>query len=84
MGRKHMSITIATLIAMAASAAVEAVPAIQDAVISLVRDSAKNGTIKTVAKCTDWEQVEKDIKDGVKAASDYVNYNDKQGGWAKK
>lgn len=83
-----MSITIAALVAMAASAAAEAAPVIQEAVADFLREVATPENLKTLVKCNDWRKIKKDVVDEVKdisvEVSDYVNYKDDNGGWTKK
>jgi len=86
-----MSMTIGTLIVIAAGALKEMAPEIKYMVKDVVRDNMKNGNIKQFLKCTDWKQVGNgikhvgaDIEDMVEQVNDYVNYHDADGGWTKK
>ena len=86
-----MSITIGTLIFVAASALKEAAPVIKQGMKEVVRDNMKNGNIKQFVKCTDWrlvgdeiKHVGADIENMAEQVKDYVNYHDADGGWTKK
>lgn len=77
-----MSMTIAGLAALAVAELARHAPEIQRAVVDFVRENKH--VIKDVVKGPAGRQFEENVKDTAKAAFDYANYNDDEGGWDKK
>lgn len=77
-----MSMTIAGLAALAVAELARHAPEMQRAAADFIRENKH--VVKQVVKCTDWKKVGADVKDTVKAASDYAKYKDGEGGWDKK